>query len=70
MISIGYDRVSGDVHLRQAQFLFRVSYAPQGFLNQPTEFETQLIKLLRSIPAERSVEFNDKIQKRTLGPTL
>lgn len=56
-----YDRVSEDVHLRRAQFLFKVSHAPQGFPSQPTKFETQLIKLLRSIPAARSVEFNDKI---------
>ena len=40
------------------------------FPGQLTKFETQLIKLLRGIPAAISVGFNDNIQRRTLCPTL
>lgn len=63
-------RVLENVHLRRARFLFKVSHARQEFPSQPTKFETQLIKLLRGVTAARSVEFNDKVQRRTLGPTL
>jgi hypothetical protein len=49
----------GDVHLRQVQFLFSVSHAPQGIPGLPTEFETQLIKFLCSIAAAKLVKSID-----------